>query len=404
MRLINGRYELRELVGKGGMAEVWEAWDRRLRRQVAVKVLDAGSLPTLEQDELRSQERFEREALIAARMNSPRIVMVHDAGVFVENGRRSPFLVMEFILGENLRQHMRSPENWYAPPLLRILADALDGLTYAHSKEIVHRDIKPENIMICRDGSAKLADFGIAIEMRENFNRLTREHHALGTQPYAAPEYLRYGKFTQLSDVYSFAVVCTEVLEHAYAPDPLPPPLKAVLDKALAQDPRGRYQSATEFQHFFRQAITTPVRRQERAPQPERAPEPQRVPQAERIPQAAHAPQTARTPATEQTERIQRTERVPQAVGPAHTSMLTHGNIPTRTAEPLPVDMPATAWWGIFVRPTLEFRQRVLAGLSRDDPRYVGGVLAGAVLAGIAAGFLVFLLFTWLVVTVFNHL
>lgn len=218
MRLINGRYELRELVGRGGMAEVWDAWDRQLRRRVAVKVLDSGSLLPLEQDERIQQERFEREAHIAAQMNCANIVTVHDAGVFVENRRRYPFLVMEFIPGENLRQHLRHPENWSLPSLLRILTDALSGLVYAHSKQVVHRDIKPENIMIGPDGTAKLADFGIAIEMREHIQRLTQAQRALGTQHYSAPEYLHHGQITHLSDVYSFAVVCAEILPAPTAP------------------------------------------------------------------------------------------------------------------------------------------------------------------------------------------
>lgn len=361
-RLINGRYELRGLVGKGGMAEVWDGWDRQLGRQVAVKVLDAGSLAGAEEDARVSWQRFEREARIAAQMNCANIVMLHDSGVFVENGGRSPFLVMEFIHGENLRQYMREPDNWVLPQLARILTDALSGLVYAHSKQVVHRDIKPENIMICRDGTAKLADFGIAVEMRENMQRLTRAHQAVGTQNYSAPEYLRHGRITHLSDVYSFAVVCTEVLEAVYAPAPLPPPLRSVLDQALSQDPALRFQSAAEFQHYFRDAVhnaTAQVTRTIKEPRPEPATVPVR----------------------------------------SQTTLLTSSQPPPVETH-AGVNLPATGLWGIFVRPTLEYRQRVLDGLTRDDPRFIGGVIAGAALLGIVLGVLVFLLLTWLVLEV----
>ncbi|MGW5108913.1 serine/threonine-protein kinase [Nocardia sp. NPDC004123] len=367
MRLINGRYELRELVGKGGMAEVWDAWDRQLRRQVAVKVLDAGSVAVRAQDEQVAWQRFEREARIAAQMNCTNVVMLHDSGVFAENGCRSPFLVMEFIHGENLRQFMRDQENWSLPALARILTDALSGLVYAHSKQVVHRDIKPENIMICRDGTAKLADFGIAIEMRENMLRLTRTNQVVGTQNYSAPEYLEHGRFTHLSDVYSFAVVCHEVLEAVFAPASLPGRLKSVLDQALSPDPALRFQSAAEFQHYFRDAVHSETRNLTRTVKGPR-PEPVTVPVR------------------------------------AQTSVLTPGPPVRPPEERHGVDLPETGLWGIFVRPALEYRQRVLEGLTRDDPRYIGGVLLGAAGAGIALGWLVFVLLAWVIVSIAHHL
>ncbi|MVU81403.1 protein kinase [Nocardia sp. ET3-3] len=366
MRLINGRYELRGLVGKGGMAEVWDAWDRQLRRQVAVKVLDAGSLAVRAQDEQVAWQRFEREARIAAQMNCSNIVMLHDSGVFDENGCRSPFLVMEFIHGENLRQYLRARENQGLPGIARILTDALSGLVYAHSKQVVHRDIKPENIMICRDGTAKLADFGIAIEMRANMQRLTRAHQVVGTQNYSAPEYLEQGRFTHLSDVYSFAVVCTEALEAAFAPDNLPQRLKSILDQALSPDPALRFQSAAEFQHYFRDAVhaeSREVTRKIQAPRPEPATVPVR----------------------------------------AQTSVLT-GQPPRPPAAPSGVDLPSTGLWGIFIHPALAYRQRVLEGLTRNDVRYIGGVLLGAAAAGITLGWLVFVLLAWVIVSLAHHL
>lgn len=356
------------------MAEVWDAWDRQLRRQVAVKVLDSGSLAVGEQGEQVAWQRFEREARIAAQMNCSNVVMLHDSGVFAENGCRSPFLVMEFIHGENLRQFMRGRDSWSLPGIARILTDALSGLVYAHSKQVVHRDIKPENIMICRDGTAKLADFGIAIEMRENMLRLTRANHVVGTQNYSAPEYLEHGRFTHLSDVYSFAVVCTEVLEAVFAPAQLPPKLKSVLDQARSPDPALRFQSAAEFQHYFRDAVHSATR-------------------------AVHA-ENPQHP--EVTRKIQGPEPATVPVR-SYTSVLT-GPPPRPPAAHPGVDLPATGLWGIFVHPALEFRQRVLEGLTRDDPRYIGGVLLGAAATGIVLGWLVFVLLAWVIVSIANHL
>ncbi len=353
------------------MAEVWDAWDRQLRRQVAVKVLDAGSLAVGEQGEQVAWQRFEREARIAAQMNCSNVVMLHDSGVFAENGCRSPFLVMEFIHGENLRQYMRGRNNWSLPGIARILTDALSGLVYAHSKQVVHRDIKPENIMICRDGTAKLADFGIAIEMRENMLRLTRANHVVGTQNYSAPEYLEHGRFTHLSDVYSFAVVCTEVLEAVFAPAPLPPKLKSVLDQARSPDPALRFQSAAEFQHYFRDAVHSETG-------------------------------VVRTENPDVTRKIQGPRPEPATVPVrSYTSVLTG---PPPPAPHPGVNLPATGLWGIFVHPALEFRQRVLEGLTRDDPRYIGGVLLGAAATGIVLGWLVFVLLAWVIVSIANHL
>ncbi|MEV6770110.1 serine/threonine-protein kinase [Nocardia sp. NPDC051030] len=365
MRLINGRYELGKLIGKGGMAEVWDAWDRQLGRQVAVKLLDSGSLLAQENEaRLQQQQRFTEEARIAAQMYCPNIVMVHDAGVFVENGRRSPFLVMEFILGENLREHMRNPDNWSIPDLARILTDALDGLVYAHSKNIVHRDIKPENIMICADGgTAKLTDFGIAIELRENFRRLTRDHHVVGTQQYSAPEYLHHGVITHLSDVYSFAVVCTEVLGIAFEPAPIPPQLKSVLDQTLSPDPALRFQSAAELRHYFRGALAG----------------------------AVHS-----------TRQFEPRRARPDA-GQHGTAVQTPGPQPRPPLEQFPKTQQPETLKKFYLEPIIESRQRLLAGLNRNDPRYVAALLVTTAALGIALGGLVFLLLTWLIVEVSQY-
>lgn len=344
------------------MAEVWGAWDRQLRRQVAVKVLDSGSLLPLEQDEHAQQQRFEQEAHIAAKMNCANIVMVHDSGIFSENGRRYPFLVMEFIYGRNLRQHLRNPDSHSLPLLFRILQDALDGLVFAHSKHIVHRDIKPENIMVCSHGPAKLTDFGIAIELRANMRRLTRDQRALGTQPYAAPEYLEHGEITHLSDIYSFAVVCAEVLEFAYAPGPIPADLLFLLDRARSREPALRHSSAAEFRLQFHQAIERAMKAVDNPP-----------------------------PSNETTVKRYQTTRM--------TSNPSVYLDPEPPRPPLPVE----STWQFYLAPIVEQRQRVLAGLYRNDYRYIGAVLATAATIGILLGGLAFVLLTWFFVEVAKY-
>ncbi len=291
-------------------------------------------------------------------MSCGNIVTVHDAGVFVENGRRSPFLVMEFIHGQNLREHLRNRENWALPALLRVLDDAFAGLVYAHSKQVVHRDIKPENIMICRDGTAKLTDFGIAIELRENFQRLTREHRALGAEQYAAPEYLKYGQCTNLSDVYSLAVVCAEVLECAYAPMPIPGRVKAVLDRALSPHPQLRYPSAEEFQDQFREAIAqaeTPV----------------------------HQPAPG---------------GLPPRPAPMPTVRMTRADLPIHDPEPPPPPLAYASTKDFYLEPMIGTRQRFLAGLHHNSPRHIAILLTTAATAGMLLGGLAFLVLTWVMV------
>jgi serine/threonine protein kinase len=150
--VIGGRYELRGILGRGGMAEVREAWDRRLRRVVAVKLLHPGLTDVSEK-----RLRFEAETRAAGALASPHIVVVHDSGEYND----TPFIVMERLPGASLADEIaRRP---LPQPLVRdVLADVLAALALAHDAGILHRDIKPGNILFSGSGGVKVTDFGIA--------------------------------------------------------------------------------------------------------------------------------------------------------------------------------------------------------------------------------------------------
>jgi serine/threonine-protein kinase len=175
--LIAGRFRLVGLLGRGGMGEVWRATDERLHRDVAVKLLSA----------IESQgttSRFEREARTAARLNHPHIVSVYDFGRFDDR----PYLVMELVDGRTLADQLSIS----GPPSIHraaeIGAQTADGLAAAHALGVVHRDIKPANLLLARDGSVKVADFGIATLLLEGQTAITTTGHILGTGGYLAPE------------------------------------------------------------------------------------------------------------------------------------------------------------------------------------------------------------------------
>ncbi|MDP9442205.1 MAG: protein kinase, partial [Actinomycetota bacterium] len=199
--LLAGRYRLGSLLGRGGMAEVYDAFDERLDRWVAVKVL---------RPEMAAQEgvrtRFEGEARSAARLAHPNVVAIYDTG---EEGD-TPFIVMERLPGETLADRMAAgpvDTHW----LLRVAGDVLLALGAAHAAGIVHRDVKPGNILIAADGCAKVADFGIAksLEVAAGAD-LTNTNQLVGTPAYLAPERLNGQPATPQSDLYAVGVVLYE--------------------------------------------------------------------------------------------------------------------------------------------------------------------------------------------------
>jgi predicted Ser/Thr protein kinase len=256
--LLGGRYKLGEMIGTGGMADVYVAEDTRLARQVAVKVLrsDLARDPSF-------VARFRKEALAAAALNHPGIVAVYDSGE-----EPAPYIVMELISGHTLRELIHKGERVPLKRALEIGEGILGALEYSHHSGIVHRDIKPANIMITDNGDVKVMDFGIARALADLGATLTSTWNVVGTAQYLSPEQA-LGEVADLrSDIYSTGCLLYEVLtgkppftgetpvsiayQHVsgvlVTPSSIVPELPEGVDTflavALAKNPDDRYQSA----------------------------------------------------------------------------------------------------------------------------------------------------------------
>ncbi len=256
-----GNFEIVELLGRGGMGEVWRARDSRLRREVAIKVLPAG----LARDPDRIA-RFEREARAASALNHPNIVSVHDIGC----DQGTYWIATELVAGEPLVELIkRGP--LAARKAIEITAQIADGLAAAHAAGIVHRDLKPANIMLARDGRVKILDFGLAKQRQVGADSttldLTGEGTVMGTAGYMSPEQIRGEEVDQRSDLFSFGVILHEMLggKRAFAgdssvemmsailkrdppelPTTVPPTLERVVRRCLEKDRDRRFQSAAD--------------------------------------------------------------------------------------------------------------------------------------------------------------
>lgn len=262
-----GPYRIVEQVGKGGMAVVYKAYHPSLSRYVAIKVL-----PDFFAQEPTFLERFRQEAVAIAQLRHPHILTVYDYGE--EKG--TTFIVYEYIPGGTLRDQLCRPlPPDYALSILRLIASALD---YAHARGILHQDVKPSNILLTPEGTPVLADFGLA-KILERSTQLTQSGTTVSTPEYMAPEQATDGETGPATDVYSLGVILYEmlvgqvpftadtpmavVLMHLHHPLPLPrsknpnlsPEVEAVLLKALAKEPRDRFQSAGELMRALEAAI-----------------------------------------------------------------------------------------------------------------------------------------------------
>jgi serine/threonine-protein kinase len=204
-QVIAGRYELGERLGFGGMSTVQLAFDRRLERDVAVKLL-AEHLA----DDPQFVSRFRREALAAAQLVHPNIVQVFDFGLDDRTGRH--YIVMEYIRGKSGAELLRDHGRLRVEDALFIVNQACRGLEHAHRHDVVHRDVKPGNLLRSDDGVVKLADFGIAKATSDTISRITQAGSVLGTAAYLAPEQAAGEEATARSDIYSLGVVTYQFL------------------------------------------------------------------------------------------------------------------------------------------------------------------------------------------------
>ncbi|WEV72411.1 Stk1 family PASTA domain-containing Ser/Thr kinase [Bifidobacterium sp. ESL0790] len=271
--LANGRYQLGQLIGRGGMAEVHVAQDTRLGRVVAVKIMRSD----LANDEIFLR-RFRREAHSVAQMNNVNIVNIYDSGEEVitnDDGstERVPYLVMEYVKGQTLRDIIKANGPLSQRDTEQVMLGVLNALDYSHRMGIIHRDIKPGNIMISEQGIVKVMDFGIARALDDSVATMTQSQGVVGTAQYLSPEQARGETVDMRSDLYSAGCVLYEMLtgrapftgdsavaiayqhvsEVATPPSTIVPGLPKMWDqicgKAMAKDRQNRYATAAEFRN-----------------------------------------------------------------------------------------------------------------------------------------------------------
>ncbi|MER7440159.1 Stk1 family PASTA domain-containing Ser/Thr kinase [Micromonospora avicenniae] len=288
-RLLGGRYQVGELLGYGGMAEVHRGRDLRLGRDVAIKMLRTD----LARD-ATFQMRFRREAQNAASLNHPAIVAVYDTGEeTAPTGETLPFIVMEFVNGRTLKEVLAAEGRLQPRRALEICADVCAALEFSHRHGIIHRDIKPGNVMLTQTGQVKVMDFGIARALASGATTMTQTSAVIGTAQYLSPEQARGEAVDARSDVYAAGCVLFELLcghppfvgdspvsvayQHVREAPPTPsdinpdvnPAVDAIVLKALSKNPLNRYQSAAEMRADLlraaagRPVLATPVMREQ---------------------------------------------------------------------------------------------------------------------------------------------
>lgn len=259
-----GRYEILSELGRGAMGVVYKGRDPQIDRLVALKTISLWGQEPDEEKEFR--QRFMNEAQAAGRLHNSGIVSVFDVGEDPDN--HDPYIVLEYVPGESLNRILAREKKLPLDRALKLAAEIADALDYAHAQGVIHRDIKPANVLITQDGHAKIADFGIA---KLNLAHFTIPGRVLGTPAYMAPEQLSGEAVDGRSDLFSLGVilyamvtghspfqgnsattVCFKVANRepiaASALDmTLPPQLDAVISRAMAKDPKERYQRGSDF-------------------------------------------------------------------------------------------------------------------------------------------------------------
>jgi serine/threonine-protein kinase len=256
-----GKYEIRGELGQGAMGVVYDGFDPMIGRRVALKTVRRDQLDRAEVEEILA--RFKREAQAAGRLNHPNIVQIYEYGE--DDG--TAFIAMEFVEGRELKDHFDADARFPIAEIVRIMGQLLEALDYSHKNGVVHRDIKPANIILLKDGTVKVADFGIA---RVESSNLTQAGSVLGTPSYMSPEQFMGQTVDGRSDLFSAGVILYQFLtgekpftgalttimhkvlkEEPPAPSALnvqvPRPFDALIRKALAKRPDERFQNGREF-------------------------------------------------------------------------------------------------------------------------------------------------------------
>lgn len=258
--LLGDRYRIVDILGEGGMANVYLAEDIILHRKVAVKMLRED----LQKADPATIKRFQREALSTSELSHPNIVSVFD----VASWHGIPYMVMEYVDGPNLKEYIQKNQPLPLNRVITIMDQILSAVFLAHKHNVIHRDLKPQNILLDKKGNVKIADFGIALAMSET--DLTRTNTALGSVHYMSPEQTRGGVVTKQSDIYSLGIILYEMivgevpfagetavsvaLKHMRNKIPsvreqnpaVPQSLENVILQATAKDPRDRYASVAD--------------------------------------------------------------------------------------------------------------------------------------------------------------
>lgn len=264
-RVIASRYELSTIIGQGGMGQVWTAYDRRLDRRVAVKLLrpDHMAAATAAEDMRR---RFVRECRVTAQVSHPGLVTVHDAG----NDNEDLYLVMQYVEGADLADHLAEHEPYPWEWAVSVAAQLCAVLAAVHAVPIVHRDLKPRNVMVKPDGAVTVLDLGVASVLDVDTTRLTHTGSPIGSPAYMAPEQAMGGAVGPYTDLYALGVLLHELLSgnvpftgptalgvlhrHLYEPPlpvrqmrpEIPEQLEALVLRLLAKDPQHRPSGAQD--------------------------------------------------------------------------------------------------------------------------------------------------------------